>query len=70
MKIALLTETIFPFDIGGIQKHSYFLAKGLAVYDQVYKNKFYKIKGFDYIFTKSIFTKSIFAWYELLITKR
>jgi len=30
MRIALLTNGIFPFQIGGIQKHSYYLAKQLA----------------------------------------
>jgi glycosyltransferase involved in cell wall biosynthesis len=30
MKIALLTSGIFPFQIGGIQKHSYYLAKYFA----------------------------------------
>jgi glycosyltransferase involved in cell wall biosynthesis len=30
VKIALLTSGIFPFQIGGIQKHSYFFAKGLV----------------------------------------
>lgn len=29
-RVALLTEGIYPYEIGGIQKHSYFLAKGLA----------------------------------------
>ena len=30
MHIALLTDGIFPFVIGGIQKHSYYLVKYLA----------------------------------------
>ena len=30
MKIALLTDGIFPFSIGGMQKHSYYLTKHLA----------------------------------------
>ena len=30
MKIALLTDGIYPYVIGGMQKHSYFLAKYLA----------------------------------------
>lgn len=30
MRIALLTDGIFPYVIGGMQKHSYFLAKELA----------------------------------------
>lgn len=33
MKIALLTNGIFPFVIGGIQKHSYALAKNFAKHD-------------------------------------
>jgi len=35
MKIALFTNGIFPFIVGGMQKHSYYLAKYLA------KNKIY-----------------------------
>jgi len=30
MKIALLTDGIYPFTVGGMQKHSYYLAKTLA----------------------------------------
>jgi hypothetical protein len=30
MRIALLTNGIYPFQIGGIQKHSYYLAKYFA----------------------------------------
>ncbi|MFZ5552927.1 MAG: glycosyltransferase family 4 protein [Bacteroidota bacterium] len=30
MKIALLTDGIYPFSVGGMQKHSYYLAKYLA----------------------------------------
>ncbi len=29
-RVAILTEGLFPYEIGGIQKHSYFFAKGLA----------------------------------------
>lgn len=39
MKIALLTDGIYPFIIGGMQRHSYFLAKYLAqnkIYTRVY----------------------------------
>lgn len=39
MKIALLTDGIYPFVIGGMQRHSYFLAKYLAqkkIYVRVY----------------------------------
>lgn len=39
MKIALLTDGIFPFVVGGMQKHSYYLAQYLAragVYVDVY----------------------------------
>lgn len=42
MKIALLTNGIFPYVIGGIQKHSYYLAKGFAqkkIYVDVYHLK-------------------------------
>lgn len=42
MKIALLTNGLYPFDIGGMQKHSYYLARYLAqreVYVNIY---FYK----------------------------
>ena len=30
MKIALLSDGIYPYVVGGMQKHSYFLAKYLA----------------------------------------
>lgn len=30
MKIALLTDGIFPYAMGGMQKHSYYLAKYFA----------------------------------------
>ena len=35
MRIALITDGIYPYVMGGMQKHSYFLAKFLA------KNKIY-----------------------------
>ena len=42
MKIALITDGIYPYVMGGMQKHSYFLAKYLA------KNKI-KIDLYHYI---------------------
>lgn len=54
MKISLLTDGIFPYVLGGMQKHSYFIAKYLAqnkVYVDLYHtwaNKEYDINKLEY----------------------
>lgn len=46
MRIALLTDGIYPFILGGMQKHSYYLAKYLAQH-KVYVDLYYSVSYND-----------------------
>lgn len=68
MKVALLTDGIYPFVIGGMQRHSYFLAKYLAqrkVYVRVYHCIQREKDKYDDIL-KQIFTDNELAYLEFV----
>ena len=62
IKLALVTDGIHPFVIGGMQKHSFYLAKFLS------KNKIY-VDVYHYIETETMSINSIFNKDELKYLK-
>ncbi len=70
MKIALLTDGIYPFVIGGMQRHSYFLAKYLAqkkIYVRVYHciQKHHESSYYERL--KDIFSSEELNYLELVL---
>ena len=71
MRIALLTDGIFPFVVGGMQKHSFYLAKYLAM-NQVYVDLYHTAEKcpedlFVFSETERKFIRSIFIPYPKFV---
>lgn len=69
MKIALLTDGIYPFVIGGMQRHSYFIAKYLSqrkVFVRVYHCIHNENESDDYQKLKQIFTEDEWRYLEFI----
>ncbi|NEO79666.1 glycosyltransferase family 4 protein [Moorena sp. SIO4G3] len=65
MKIALLTNGIYPYVIGGMQKHSYYLAKYLAK-NSIYVTVYHYLSNTEHTGLQKLFSDEEYQYIQLI----